>query len=585
MPKSMSEIRSLLSQLDHRVADELEDQHVEFKEWGGADIKAGIRKMVSAAVCMANGGGGTVVFGVADKVTGRGRAVVGVPYNVDVDRLKLAVYDQTEPRLTPEFAEIAVEEGTRRLIAMHVHPGIPPYTDASGRGTIRVGKHCKPLTGTIRRRLLEELPESDFTSVPIDAAGPDWLSGAAIEALRAAASDEEAPDDLLALGEEKLLRALGVLQGRRPTRAALLLAGSPTAIREHVPNYSWKHLRMSSDTEYWDDEEGSDAIPVALARILGRIMAVNPIETVRRGPYHPEYRTYPRIALREALMNALCHASYRIASPILVRQYADRIEIANPGGLIGSVTPDNILHHEPVARNRSLVRALAKLRLVNRSNLGVRRIYKSLLIEGKPVPFLRDTGEAFQMTLRAASVSPAFRGFVAEEARNGVAHTVDELLVLRRLVRHWWIDVRTAARLCQRAAGEVGDILKRMEEDLRYLVHGGEGPGTYWAFRPEVYGRISDAGETLPNGRIDWETVRTRVLGIVRERAEQGLEPLANADFRRIARLDRQQVVRLMRQLRDEGKVRVVGRGRGARYAYAGSLGEESRPSRRGMSE
>ena len=580
MTRSKSEIERMLNELDHRTADELEDQNLDFKEWDRASRKTGVKKMVSAAVCMANGGGGPVVFGVADRVTGRHRAVVGVPYDVNINDLKLAVYEQTEPKLTPEFEEIAVAEGTRRLIAMHVHPGIPPYTDTAGRGTFRVGKDCKPLTGTIRRKLLEESREGDFSGVPIDSAERDWQSPAAMEALRAAAADEEAPDDLLGLGDEKLLGALGVLKGGRPTRAALLLGGSPVAIREHVPNYFWKHLRMSSDTDYYDAEEGSEAIPVALALILRRIMAVNPIETVRREPYHPEYRTYPKVALREALMNALCHASYRIASPVMVRQYADRIEVTNPGGLIGGITPDNILHHEPVARNQCLVNALARLRLVNRSSLGVPRIYKSLLIEGKPPPLLLDTGDAFRMTFRASRVSPTFRGFVAEEARKGVAHTVEELLVLRHLVRHWWIGVRTVARLCQRGDEEVGDILERMAGDLGYLVHGGEGPGVYWALRPGIFDKMSEATGTLQNGRIDWDMMRTKVLGIVRERAEQGLEPLANADFRRITRLDRQQVVRLMRKLRDEGKVRIAGQGRGARYAHAGLLQDESRERR-----
>ena len=573
--RNKSEIERLLNELNHRIADELEGQDLDFKEWDRTSNRTGVKKMVSAAVCMANGGGGTVVFGVADRVTGRHRAVIGVPYDVNINDLKLAVYEQTEPKLTPEFEEIAVPEGTRRLIAMHVHPGIPPYTDTAGRGTLRVGKDCKPLTGTIRRRLLEEAREGDFSGVVIDSTERDWRSPAAMEALRSAAANEEAPDDLLGLGDEKLLGALGVLKGGAPTRAAILLGGSPAAIREHVPNYSWKHLRMSSDTEYYDDEEGSEAIPVALSLILRRIMAVNPIETVRREPYHPEYRTYPRVALREALMNALCHASYRIASPIMVRQYADRIEVINPGGLIGGITPDNILHHEPVARNQCLMNALARLRLVNRSSLGVPRIYKSLLVEGKPPPLLLDTGDAFQMTLRASRVSPTFRGFVAEEAGKGVAHTVEELLVLRHLIRHWWIGVQAVARLCQRADEEVEDVLERMAGDLGYLVHGGEGPGRYWTLRPSIFDRIGEATGTLQNGRTDWAMMRTKVLGIVRERAEQGLEPLANADLRRITRLDRQQVGRLMVKLREEGLVRFTGYGRGARYGYEGALEEE----------
>ena len=43
------------------------------------------------------------------------------------------------------------------------------------------------------------------------------------------------------------------------------------------------------------------------------------------------------------------------------------------------ITPENILHHPPVPRNPLLADALAGLNLVNRQNLGVKRIFKELL--------------------------------------------------------------------------------------------------------------------------------------------------------------------------------------------------------------
>ena len=46
-------------------------------------------------------GGGTVVFGVADRVQGRDHAILGVPPEIDSNLLKKAVYDQTDPKITP----------------------------------------------------------------------------------------------------------------------------------------------------------------------------------------------------------------------------------------------------------------------------------------------------------------------------------------------------------------------------------------------------------------------------------------------------------------------------------------------------
>lgn len=70
---------------------------------------------------------------------------------------------------------------------------------------------------------------------------------------------------------------------------------------------------------------------MAIARVLDRIMADNPITTVEHGPFHFEYRTYPEIALREATMNAFCHADFRMSSPILVKQYPTSWRSETPG--------------------------------------------------------------------------------------------------------------------------------------------------------------------------------------------------------------------------------------------------------------
>ena len=147
MTMTRVEIEALLDRLGDCIAEDLEGQRIDFKEWDTGSNHQSVRQAVAAAVCMANGGGGTVVFGVQDGVVGRDCAVLGVPHHVSVNRLKLRVYDGTDPRLTPVFEEVAVREGTRRLILMHVHPGMPPYTDTAGRGTVRIGKGLQTAYG------------------------------------------------------------------------------------------------------------------------------------------------------------------------------------------------------------------------------------------------------------------------------------------------------------------------------------------------------------------------------------------------------------------------------------------------------
>lgn len=520
------------------------------------------------AVCMANGGGGTVVLGVRDKPIGREAAISGVSPEVDINRLKKAVYDSTDPKLTPVFEELRVTEGTGRLIVMQIYPGLPPYTDTAGKGKIRIGQDCQPLTGTLRRHIMVETGESDFSAVEVQEDLASLLSPTALEQLRVAAQRERAPEDLLKLSDLDLLSALGVVRNGHFTRAGILLVGKESALRTHVPGYVWTHLRMQNDTQYSDRMDGWDAHPVAVARITDRIMANNPITTVEAGSYHFEYRTYPEIALREALMNAFCHAEYRIAGPILVKQFPQKIEMSNPGGLIGGISPNNILHHEPVARNAQLVEALTRLRLINRSNLGVTRIFSSLLIEGKEPPLIEDQGEAVKVTFLARELSASFRLFVAEESQNNRQLSVDHLLVLQYLLHRPEIDTAVAAHLCQRSEEEVHEVLSEMEQRFGYLTRSEVRKSASWTLTPDYYARLS-APDSDHYQRIDWETAKTQILSILKQRAAEGEKGLSNAEIRQITHLTRDQVVRLMRQLRTQyPQITEPGQGRHARYEY-----------------
>lgn len=520
--RELSEIRALLGELEHTPADSLEGQDLDFKECSPRSMGDAVALVVEMAICMANGGGGTVVFGVNDKVLGRSNAIRGLPAEVDVNRLKKAVYDSTEPKLTPDFVELDVPEGTGRLIVMQVSSGLPPYTDTQGRGKIRVGTDCQPLTGTLRRRLMVGTDETDFTALPVTGRPKPLLSASALEQLREAARRERAPDDLLRRPDSDLLSTLGLIGNGRLLRAGVLLAGKQEVIREHFPGYVWTHLRMASDTEYSDRADGYDALPVAVERILDRIMGDNPITTVRQGLFHFEIRTYPEIALREALLNAFVHADYRIHGPILVKQFRNRLEISNPGGLPGGITPANILRHEPVARNPALVDALTRLRLVNRSNLGVRRMYQALLIEGKEPPTIIDEGEAVRVIFQASDLSVPFRLFVAEEADKGRILGVEDLLILQYLLRHAEMDTSTAARITQQSENEARETLSRMELDLGYLERGGTGRGTYWVLRFNLHRRLSASGHPERDRRIEWDAAKTRVLSILSVRTGGG---------------------------------------------------------------
>jgi ATP-dependent DNA helicase RecG len=210
-----------------------------------------------------------------------------------------------------------------------------------------------------------------------------------------------------------------------------------------------------------------------------------------------------------------------------------------------------------------------KLRLSNRANLGIGRMYQALLVEGKEPPVIEELGDCVRVSLLAREHSAAFRRFVAEEGSAGRVLGVDHLLVLSHLLHHSEIDTVTAARLCQRSEPETREVLSHLQTAWHYLERGGTGRGTYWSLAAGIHDRLRSEGIGERDRRIDWEAAKTRVVSILKQRAQRGEPGLRNAEIRRIVSMDRKQVWRLMQELKkEEPRVGLVGEKRAGRYVY-----------------
>jgi ATP-dependent DNA helicase RecG len=160
--------------------------------------------------------------------------------------------------------------------------------------------------------------------------------------------------------------------------------------------------------------------------------------------------------------------------------------------------------------------------------------------------------------------------FVAEEGRNGRILSVEQLLILRHLLRNPEIDTVFAARITQQRESEVRETLNRMETDFGYLERGGTGRGTYWVLRRDLHHRLSAAGHPERDRRIDWEAAKTRVLSVLMERARRGQVGLSNQEIRQITHYDRNQSRRLIQELmKEDVAIRQVGERRWTRYEYS----------------
>ena len=82
MMHTPEKILEILPLLDEQIADDLENETLDFKE---CQTEAKLREFAKEmAVCLGNASGGTVVFGVKDRVLGCDKAIVGLDFAPDL---------------------------------------------------------------------------------------------------------------------------------------------------------------------------------------------------------------------------------------------------------------------------------------------------------------------------------------------------------------------------------------------------------------------------------------------------------------------------------------------------------------------
>jgi ATP-dependent DNA helicase RecG len=117
---------------------------------------------------------------------------------------------------------------------------------------------------------------------------------------------------------------------------------------------------------------------------------------------------YPRFAIREIIINAIVHRDWSIkGSRVLVKMFADRIEVQSPGPLPPPVTPQNI-REEHQLRNPRIAQAFKDYGLIEKFGNGIDRIFKE--IEAHPFqpqpPVFHDTGASVIVMLHGAELPP-----------------------------------------------------------------------------------------------------------------------------------------------------------------------------------
>lgn len=365
-----------------------ESETLEFKTSFNEDVLESIG-------ALANARGGTVLIGVED---------AGVVRGVQVGKKTLEdwanrIQEATDPRLQPSISKVERNGKTLVTITVESTTGVP--VSVRGRYFRRMGRTNQRMSHKeIMQRILSGAGLSWDAVVEPEASWDDL----ALEKIRQfmdavrRAGRRPVPERT---SEREFLEKLELLKDGQLTRAALLLFGKrPTS---YFPSAFLKLGRFRSPILIVDDREVEGTLLEQVEETMGWFRERLQTKFVITGkPQRDTIWEYPLEAVREAIVNAICHRDYASPINIQVRLYDERLTIWNPGELPFPLTPTALLHeHASIPRNRKVAEAFFYVKLIEQWGSGTTRMAAMLQEAGLPEPeFDTRTPGMFRLTLR-----------------------------------------------------------------------------------------------------------------------------------------------------------------------------------------
>lgn len=298
----------------------------------------------------------------------------------------------------------------------------------------------------------------------------------------------------LAWSNEDLLHALGCAKREngqlRPTVAGIVLFGSSMALRRCFPMMRIDYIRAPGRQWVENPDHRFDTLEIRAPLFTAIRRATNTVRdeliqsfSLAEGALVREDEpTLPLRVIREAIVNAVMHRSYRIHGAIQIIRYANRLEIRNPGHSIKA--EEQLGEPGSETRNPRIAAVLHEVNIAETKGSGIRAMRELMLAQDLLPPTFESSRRPDQFV-----ATFLFHHFLGP----------DDLAWLRDLTREAISDEESRALVFVREVGAIDNAayrainrtdtlnasghLRRLR-DLELLEMKGAGSRTYYVQGP-----------------------------------------------------------------------------------------------------
>ena len=371
-----------------------ESETIEFKESTGE-----WKEIIETISAFSNTKGGKIVIGVS-----KSDKLPGVDIGKDtIENLTNQISHNTDPRVHPSITTEKIKG--KFIIIVEIKESSDHLVLAFGRPFKRVGKSTMRMSKDEYERLILEKHKDKLqfdnqickgaTLKDIDEEKVKWFLKKAKTGrnlnIELNISVKEILQKLHLLKDDKLTNAAILLFGKEPHKFFLQAEVRCARFKGNEPVKPFIDMKIFGGNII---EQVDSALNFILEHISMKVYLAGKKEREEKYEYPPD-------ALREAIINAICHRNYRTVGHIQIRIFDDRIEMWNPGLLLAPLTLNDLKKkHKSIPRNPLIANSFFLIKFIEQWGTGTNDMI-SLCSEWElPEPLFEHISGDFVATFR-----------------------------------------------------------------------------------------------------------------------------------------------------------------------------------------
>lgn len=428
----------------------VESETLELKQ----ELTKNIKKEI---VAFANSKGGTIYIGITD--TGE---ILGLKdIKSDIESLSGMIREGIIGNLTT-YTDIEIKEIDKKdVIELHITsaPEKPYYLADKGLKPsgvyIRHGSSTIQATDEIIRKMLIESSKKSFEEEISNVQELTFDYANEIFKKRNIEFSNEKFKSLKLITDNKFNNLALLLSDQNPyTVKCAIFDGTNKTLFKDRKELSGSYLKIVEDAFYY-------------------MNLSNHINSTFNGLQRIDKKDYPDFSIREALLNAIIHRDYYFNGSILLSIFDDRIEINSTGGLINTLSLNDVYNGVSESRNPNFAEIFHRLNYVENYGTGIGRIINEYQ-DSKLKPIIELSENVFKITLPNLNY--------IESNKNEFNNMTQEEIITKYVKEKTKITRLEVEKLLNIGNTRSKQIINKLLED-HILIKKGTGKNTYYILK------------------------------------------------------------------------------------------------------